>query len=60
MISEKSKRFLLNTLESRLLLLRGNLKECQSDKNCPLETYENIVDECQQIEYTIQELEHNE
>ena len=32
------------------------LKECQSDKNCNLETYENIVDKCNELEYTIQEI----
>ncbi len=37
--------------ESKLLL-----KKCQSDKNCNLETYENIVDKCKELEYTIQEI----
>ena len=37
--------------ESRILL-----KRCQEDKNCNLETYENIVDKCKELEYTIKEI----
>lgn len=57
MIDEKAKQITLNILQSRLTSLRERLKECQSDKDCSLEIYENIVDECQQIEYAIHELE---
>ena len=57
MIDEKAKQITLNILQSRLTSLRERLKECQSDKDCSLEIYENIVEECQQIEYAIHELE---
>ena len=57
MIDEKAKQIILNILQSRLSSLRDKLKVCQSDKDCPLEIYENIVEECQQIEYAIHELE---
>ena len=57
MIDEKAKQIVLNILQSRLTSLRESLKECQSDKDCSLEIYENIVEECQQIEYAIHELE---
>ena len=59
MIDEKARRIILNILESRLSNLRDSLKECQSDKNCSLESYENIVEKCQQIEYAIYEMENS-
>jgi len=57
MIDEKAKQIVLNILQSRLSSLRDKLKVCQSDKDCSLEIYENIVEECQQIEYAINEME---
>tara|TARA_Y100001938_G_scaffold140184_1_gene208038 strand:+ start:1377 stop:1559 length:183 start_codon:yes stop_codon:yes gene_type:complete len=58
MIEEKAKRIIINILETKLSSMRESLKRCQSDKNCNLETYEKIVDECQQIEYAIYEMEN--
>tara|TARA_Y100000593_G_scaffold72311_1_gene132819 strand:+ start:1377 stop:1559 length:183 start_codon:yes stop_codon:yes gene_type:complete len=58
MIEEKAKRIILNILNTKLSMMRESLKKCQSDKNCNLETYENIVEECQQIEYAIYEMEN--
>ena len=55
-LSRKSKKLILNILESELKKNRKLLKKCQSDKNCNLETYENIVDKCNELEYTIQEI----
>ena len=43
-------------LESSLEKNRKYLKKCQADKNCNLETYENIVDKCKELEYTIAEI----
>ena len=43
-------------LELNLEKNRKYLKKCHSDKNCNLETYENIVDKCKELEYTIQEI----
>ena len=43
-------------LETNLEKNRKYLKKCQSDKNCNLETYENIVDKCNELEYTIKEI----
>tara|TARA_B100000287_G_C20376855_1_gene679924 strand:- start:42 stop:224 length:183 start_codon:yes stop_codon:yes gene_type:complete len=59
MIDEKAKRLILNILETKLSGMREQLKACQSDKNCNLETYENIVEKCQQIEYAIYEMEND-
>ena len=58
MIEEKAKGIILNILRTRLSVMRESLKRCQSDKNCKLETYEKIVEECQQIEYAIYEMEN--
>ena len=55
-LSRKSTKLILNMLESELKKNRKYLKKCQSDKNCNLETYENIVDKCKDLEYTIQEI----
>jgi len=55
-LSRKSTKLILNVLESELQKNRQYLKKCQSDKNCNLETYENIVDKCKELEYTIQEI----
>ena len=55
-ISRKSKKLILNILESVQKESKLLLKRCQSDKNCNLETYENIVDKCKELEYTIQEI----
>ena len=48
-LSRKSKKLILNILESELKKNRKLLKKCQSDKNCNLETYENIVDKFSQL-----------
>ena len=55
-ISRKSMKLILNILESVQKESKVLLKKCQSDKNCNLETYENIVDKCKELEYTIQEI----
>jgi len=55
-LSRKSIKLILNMLETELQKNRKYLKKCQSDKNCNLETYENIVDKCKDLEYTIQEI----
>ena len=55
-ISRKSKKLIINVFESELKKNRLLLKKCQADKNCNLETYENIVDKCNDLEYTIKEI----
>jgi len=55
-LSRKSAKLILDILESTQKECRVLLKQCQSDKNCNLETYENIVDKCKDLEYTIQEI----
>ena len=55
-ISRKSVKLILNILESVQKESKVLLKKCQADKNCNLETYENIVDKCNELEYTIQEI----
>jgi len=55
-ISRKSAKLILNILRSELKKNRSVLKKCQADKNCDLETYENIVDKCNELEYTIKEI----
>jgi len=55
-LSRKSTKLILNILESVRKESKVLLKQCQSDKNCNLETYENIVDKCKELEYTIQEI----
>jgi len=55
-LSRKSIKLILNMLETELQKNRKYLKKCQSDKNCNLKTYENIVDKCKELEYTIQEI----
>ena len=54
-ISRKSIKLILNILESVQKESKLLLKKCQADKNCNLETYENIVDKCKELEYTIKE-----
>ena len=55
-LSRKSTKLILNILESVQIESRSLLKRCQSDKKCNLETYENIVDKCNELEYTIKEV----
>jgi transposase len=55
-LSRKSIKLILDILESQLKKKRQLLKECQSDKKCNLKTYENIVDKCNDLEYTIKEI----
>ena len=55
-ISRTSIKLILDILESVQKESKSLLKKCQSDKNCNLETYENIVDKCKELEYTIQEM----
>ena len=55
-LSRKSAVLILDVLESVQKESKVLLKRCQKDKNCNLETYENIVDKCKELEYTIQEI----
>ena len=55
-LSRKSAKLILNILESVQKESKLLLKKCQSDKDCNLETYENIVDKCNELEYTIKEI----
>ena len=55
-LSKKSAKLILNILESVQKESKLLLKKCQADKNCNLETYENIVDKCNELEYTIKEI----
>jgi len=55
-LSRKSAKLILNVLESVQKESKVLVKTCQKDKNCNLETYENMVDKCKDLEYTIQEI----
>ena len=55
-LSRKSLKLILGVLESVQKESKLLLKKCQSDKDCNLETYENIVDKCKELEYTIKEI----
>ena len=55
-LSKKSAVLILDVLESVQKESKILVKRCQKDKNCNLETYENIVDKCKDLEYTIQEI----
>ena len=55
-LSRNSIELILNILEKVQKESKLLLKQCQSDKNCNLETYENIVDKCKELEYTIKEI----
>ena len=55
-LSRKSLKLILGVLESVQKESKLLLKKCQSDKDCNLETYENIVDKCNELEYTIKEI----
>ena len=55
-LSRKSIKLISNILESVQKESKLLLNKCQSDKNCNLETYENLVDKCKELEYTIQEI----
>ena len=55
-MSRKSIKLILNILESVQKESKLLSKKCQADKNCNLETYENIVDKCNDLEYTIKEI----
>jgi len=55
-LSRKSIKLILDIMERVQKESKTLLKQCQSDKNCNLETYENIVDKCKELEYTIKEI----
>ena len=56
-ISTKSIKFILNILETTLTNWRSSAKMMVEDKNCNLKTYENLIDKCTELEYTIKEME---
>jgi|TARA_Y100000034_G_scaffold7016_1_gene7743 hypothetical protein len=56
-ISKKSIILILKILESTLEKWRSSVKEMQRDNNCDLQTYEDLVDKCAELEYTMRELE---
>tara|TARA_R110000824_G_scaffold398591_1_gene602794 strand:+ start:75 stop:272 length:198 start_codon:yes stop_codon:yes gene_type:complete len=49
--------FIGDILESQLKKQKERILECQKDKNCNTETYENQLDFCEKIEYAIKEME---
>jgi len=55
-LSPKSIKIIIDILEKVQKESKVILKKSQLDKNCNLETYENIVDKCKELEYTIQEV----
>jgi len=57
-MDEKTKKIIINILGNYLSNSRQLLKDCQTDKSCNLETYEDIVDKCQQTEYAIEQMEN--
>jgi len=53
----KTAMFVKSVLQNQLINNRKRLIECKKDKNCMNETYENILDFCEKLEYTIKEME---
>jgi hypothetical protein len=53
----EQKKMVLNILESKLKEWRVSAKLMLEDKNCDLQTYEKLVDNCTELEYTIQQME---
>ena len=52
----KSIKLILNILETTLKNWRSSAKNMIEDKNCNLKTYENLVDKCKELDYTIKEI----
>ena len=52
----KSIKLILNILEITLKNWRSSAKNMIEDKNCNLKTYENLVDKCKELDYTIKEI----
>lgn len=53
----KTAVFIESVLQKQLSKHRKRLVECKQDKNCPAETYENVLDFCGKLEYAIKEIE---
>ena len=49
--------FIEDVLENQLTRQKKRLLECQKDKNCNTETYENQLEFCNKLEYAIKEME---
>tara|TARA_R100000951_G_scaffold63073_1_gene52858 strand:+ start:522 stop:704 length:183 start_codon:yes stop_codon:yes gene_type:complete len=52
-------KFIEEILESMLEDERNKLGKMMRDKKCSVEIYENALDKCKKIEYTLFELEKN-
>tara|TARA_Y100000296_G_C5120326_1_gene230060 strand:- start:592 stop:936 length:345 start_codon:yes stop_codon:yes gene_type:complete len=57
MIEHKTALFIINMLESKLESQRRLLISQQKDSGCPMKIYQNTLDLCEELEYTIQQME---
>tara|TARA_R100001082_G_C4363226_1_gene160437 strand:+ start:975 stop:1169 length:195 start_codon:yes stop_codon:yes gene_type:complete len=56
-IEYKTVLFIKEVLQKQLEKYRSILKEQQKDKDCPVETYEKTLDICDELEYSIKQME---
>tara|TARA_R100001082_G_C4351540_1_gene154795 strand:- start:978 stop:1175 length:198 start_codon:yes stop_codon:yes gene_type:complete len=56
-IEYKTVIFIEDVLQTQLVKQKKRLLECQKDKNCNMEIYENQLDFCNKLEYAIKEME---
>jgi len=56
-IEYKTAVFIKDILDKQLEKYRTILKEQKKDKDCSRETYEKTLDICNELEYSIQEME---
>tara|TARA_R100000995_G_C3430120_1_gene98129 strand:+ start:295 stop:489 length:195 start_codon:yes stop_codon:yes gene_type:complete len=56
-IPYKTVLFIKEVLQKQLDKYRAILKEQKKDKDCPKETYEKTLDICNELEYSINQME---
>ena len=56
-IEYKTKMFIESILQDKLASERMMLIEQQKDKNCPIQVYQNTLDMCEKLEYSIKQME---
>jgi hypothetical protein len=56
-IEYKSKKLIIEVLKNTLETSKKSVVSMQTDAGCSAQTYEEALDKCNELEYTIQQLE---
>ena len=56
-LTRKQQKMVINILKTSLKYWRSNIKKMKNDKQCDLETYEELVDKCKEVSIIVIKME---